>query len=117
MIRPAALLWIGASVIVAIALFLIVYRVKGLEKELTALNQEAVVREEAIHVLKAEWSFLNRPDRLAELAQRHLALQPVAPAQLTAAQTLDQPNVPAVPVSSSERLQDMLRRVTEGGDR
>lgn len=117
MIRPGALLWIGASVIVAIALFLIVYRVKGLEKELASLNQEAVAHAEAIHVLKAEWSFLNRPERLAELASRHLTLQPVVAAQLTASQMLDQPSTPAVPVSSGERLQDMLQRITDGGER
>ena len=33
-------------------------------------------------VLRAEWSYLNRPDRLSELASRHLALGPVAPVQV-----------------------------------
>lgn len=117
MIRPGALVWIGATVIVAIAMFLIVYRVKGLETELASLNQEALAHEEAIHVLKAEWGFLNRPERLAELAERYLALEPVSAAQLTAAKLLDEPPAAVAAASPSERLQDMLRRVTDEGER
>jgi len=116
MIRPGALVWIGASVIVAIALFFITYRVKHLEEELTSLNQEAVSQEEAIHVLKAEWSYVNRPERLAELAGRYLELKPVAAAQLSAARQLDVPVVPAASATNGEHLQDMLKRITQAGD-
>jgi hypothetical protein len=35
-------------------------------------------------VLLAEWSYLNRPDRLAGLAARHLDLSPMTPGQLGA---------------------------------
>mgnify|MGYP001387225464 CR=1 FL=1 len=82
MIRPALILWIGLPAIVTIALLLVSYQVKRLENELTALEREALVQQEEIHVLNAEWSFLNRPERLARLAERHLELAPVAPDQL-----------------------------------
>lgn len=82
MIRPALILWIGLPAIVTIALLLVSYQVKRLEYELAALEREALAQQEEIHVLNAEWSFLNRPERLARLAERHLELAPVAPAQL-----------------------------------
>jgi hypothetical protein len=39
-----------------------------------------VVRERT-QILRAEWALLNEPDRLRQVAQRHLALEPMAPAQ------------------------------------
>ena len=81
MIRPALILWIGLPLIVTIALLLVSYQVKDLENELAALDRAALAQQEEIHVLKAEWSFLNRPERLARLAARHLDLGPVTPTQ------------------------------------
>ena len=82
MIRPALILWIGLPAIVTIALLLVSYQVKGLENELAALERAAITQQEEIHVLNAEWSFLNRPERLARLAERHLELTPVVPRQM-----------------------------------
>ncbi len=112
MIRPGALVWLGAIVLMAITLFLITYQVQSVEKETAALNREAVAQEEAIHVLKAEWSYLNRPERLAALAERHLGLQSVAPAQLIAAKEFSAPPSPKRAARGEERLQDLLNRVT-----
>ncbi len=111
MIRPGVLVWIGAIVLMAITLFFITYEVQSVEKEVAALNREAIAQEEAIHVLRAEWSYLNRPERLSSLAERHLALQSVAPGQLIAAQHLDSLPVPKLAAQGDERLQDLLKRV------
>ncbi len=83
MIRPALILWIGLPAIVTIALILVSYQVQSLENELETLEHAAIAQQEEIHVLKAEWSFLNRPERLARLAGRHLELAPVIPAQMS----------------------------------
>lgn len=78
------LVWLTLVAVTAFALFAASYRVKGLEDELAAVERERAVAERSIHVLRAEWSFLTRPDRLAELAGRHLAIRPIAPAQVVA---------------------------------
>ena len=83
MIRPALILWIGLPAIVTIALLLVSYQVQSLENELETLEREAIAQQEEIHVLRAEWSFLNRPERLARLAGRYLELVPVTPSQMT----------------------------------
>ena len=82
MIRPALILWIGLPAIVTIALLLVCYQVQSLENELETLERAAIAQQEEIHVLRAEWSFLNRPERLARLAGRHLELAPVTPSQM-----------------------------------
>jgi hypothetical protein len=83
MIRRSTLLWLLAAIIVGSGLYQLKYEVQAKEERLTRLNRQIQAEQEAIHVLNAEWAFLNRPDRLAELAGRHLEMNPVAPAQFT----------------------------------
>jgi hypothetical protein len=111
MIRPGVLAWIGAIVAAAVTLFLITYQVQHLDREIRTLKTAEVAETEAIRVLRAEWSFLNRPDRLAALAERHLQLSAVGTAQLTAAKTLEAPFEPKLTPPNTDRLQAMLHRV------
>ena len=56
-----------------------------LELQLAALDQKTAAERETLHVLRAEWSFLNRPDRLAQLSEELLPhLQPPAAHQIRA---------------------------------
>ncbi len=84
MIRPLTLIAVGLIALMSVALFQVKYEVRDLEVDLSVLNKQALADEEAIQVLKAEWSFLNRPDRLQALAERHLELEPVAALQVGA---------------------------------
>jgi len=83
MIRRSTLLWLLAAIIVGCGLYQLKYEVQAKEERLARLNRHIQTEQEAIHVLNAEWAFLNRPDRLAELAGRHLEMNPLAPAQFT----------------------------------
>lgn len=75
--KMATLAWIAAITVAALGLFHVKYQVQRLEGDLTGLQREIEGHQEAIHVLKAEWSFLNRPERIAALAARHLGLGPM----------------------------------------
>jgi len=72
MIRPAIMMWIGLAVLGAAALFFVKFEVQTLDEQLADLTIEKRAHEEAIHVLNAEWSYLNRPERLARLARRQI---------------------------------------------
>ena len=96
MMRGATLLWAALAAAVGTGLFLLKYEVQGEEQRLHALHKDIVDTREEIHVLKAEWSYLNDPLRLKEQAERHLGLHPLKPGQMAA---IDQ--VPmAVPASA-----------------
>jgi hypothetical protein len=84
MIRPTTILWMGLAGAVGFGLFQLKHEVQELEDEMFRLNRAIVGEQQAIHVLKAEWSYINRPQRLEALAARHLDLQPMQPAQLGA---------------------------------
>jgi cell division protein FtsL len=80
--RPAILLWLGITVALAFGVFIVAYEVRHMEEERDALTRTITVNQKAIHVLAAEWSYLNRPDRLKKLAARHLDLHPIEGSQL-----------------------------------
>jgi hypothetical protein len=84
MIRPLTLAAIGLLALLSVALFQLKYEVRGLEETLRDLDGQLAADDEAVQVLKAEWSFLNRPDRLQALAVTHLDLEPVVALQVGA---------------------------------
>lgn len=84
MMRGMTILWTGFALVVGVGLFLLKYEVQSLEDRLAGLNGGIRQNQETIHILKAEWSYLNDPERLRELNERHLALKPFKPEQIVA---------------------------------
>jgi cell division protein FtsL len=80
----------------SIAVFRITYQVDELEGRLHSLNNEILDEQETIHILKAEWSYLNDPHRLEVLAKRYLGLEEMTGEQLINMETLDQQVPPTV---------------------
>lgn len=73
-----AVTWLIAVTFAALAVFYVSQTAERLDREL-ALQQRAILQhQEAIHVLEAEWSYLNRPERISLLAERYLALAPLS---------------------------------------
>lgn len=81
--RSVLLAALSLLAIVAFGLYRLESDVRDMERQLAALNAELLREEQTIHVLSAEWAYLNGPDRLQDLAARHLTLTPVLPSQIT----------------------------------
>lgn len=81
--RPTSFVLMALAAAAGGVLFHVSFEVSELDDRLATLNHEIRNDRDAIHVLRAEWSFLNQPERLEELARRHLDLMPVSGAQLT----------------------------------
>ena len=86
--RQTTIFTIFLAAVMSIALFYLNFEVAGLEDELDSLNKTIMSDRETIHVLKAEWSHLNDIDRLRDLAERYLEMQPTAPNQIKQVQGL-----------------------------
>jgi len=82
MIRPTSFILMVLAAAAGGALFQVAFEVSELDDELARLNHDIRTDRDAIHVLRAEWSFLNQPERLEELTLRHLDLRPVSGAQI-----------------------------------
>ncbi|HVR66241.1 MAG TPA: hypothetical protein VMT98_06355 [Verrucomicrobiae bacterium] len=82
MITRATLIWAVLAIAAGFGLFQVSYRVASLEEELNKVNRQIVNERERLHALQADWSYLTNPARLADLARRHLPLQPLAAEQM-----------------------------------
>ena len=75
-----------------VALAYVIYQVKyesrALDAEIATLAKQIDEERDGIAVLRAEWSLLNRPERIERLAQKYLKLAPAKPTQLVTVDTV-----------------------------
>lgn len=103
MIRRATIVWGSLAAAAGCLLFNASYRAESLQDQLASLRNQIADEERQIRVLKAEWSFVNQPQRLKDLVQRHLLLEPAQGSQIA-----DISDIPA--------RADMVTRVAEAAD-
>lgn len=77
------LVWLVMASGVGYAVYQLKYEVIQLEGQLNRLNRRIATDQEAIRILKAEWSFLNQPQQLEGQAKRFLDLEPMMGRQFT----------------------------------
>ena len=90
MIRLSMVLWVSAIALAAVFLYEVKHRVQDLEEQLAEVHGDILRDQEAIQVLKAEWSYLNRPGRIAQLADRYLELKPIQASQIASFREMPQ---------------------------
>src|SRR5262245_17502797 len=64
------------------------YEARALDEDIGGLRKDIETERDAVAVLRAEWSLLNRPERIERLAQKHLKLAPARPQQLVTLDTV-----------------------------
>jgi cell division protein FtsL len=94
MIRIGPLLWLVLVALASIGTFQLKYRVQAQEQELTRLDRQIQRDRDDIQVLHAEWAHLNEPNRLSDLARRHLDLAPVSGVQIVRFEALPDRPIP-----------------------
>ena len=82
MFRISTLLCIALFLGGAFGLYQVKYEVHDLRAEVKALEAELAGEREALHVARAEWAYLNHPERLQRLVEAHLNVTPLSGAQL-----------------------------------
>ena len=96
MIRIGTFVWLAVLTMIGVGLYQVELGVLEKESELRQINRQIEANREASRVLEAEWSYLNDPTRLADLARRYTDLAPVTPTQISGfAQLL--PRLPDTP--------------------
>lgn len=99
MIRTSTFLWVGLAGALGVGVYQMKHQMLAQESVVQTLNRQIVEEQRAIHVLRAEWAYLNQPQRLQALAQRHLDMRQLAPGQI--GRTADLPRRPTDPSVAS----------------
>jgi hypothetical protein len=99
--RVTRLLWPLLFAGLVIGLYNLKAQVEDQEKELARIQRAIEDEREAIQVLRAEWSYLNHPERLRRLAAAKLDLQPVVQRQMASMERLAQRLAEAAPIESA----------------
>ena len=64
------------------------YKARALDEDISGLRKDIETEQDAVAVLRAEWSLLNRPERIERVAAKYLKLAPARPQQLVTLDTV-----------------------------
>ena len=106
MIRPLTALSLIMAASAGLYLYQVKHRTLLLDREIAATMHETEALHAKVGLLQAEWALLNQPDRLADLATRHLALKPLAPTQFVPMAELERHLPPVVATSAAPETTD-----------
>ena len=81
-LRPSTVLWMIFLACGFFGLYTVKYKVQAVKGEVAAAERQLLEEKKALHVLDAEWSYLNRPERLAQLSDKYLQFASVKGQQL-----------------------------------
>jgi len=82
MMRSATFAGLMVGSLLAVFVFAVKYEVQDLEVEFGELNRGIEQERQSIHVLLAEWSLLNEPARIRDLARTYLGLEGMSVGQV-----------------------------------
>ena len=88
MLRFVNICLVLGLVALAYGIYQVKYEARGLDADIASLGKKIDEERDAIAVLRAEWSLLNRPERIERLAQKFLKLAPAKPFQLVTLETV-----------------------------
>lgn len=86
-LRKITLFSMAGTFFLASGVFYIKYQVLDVAKELGGVNKQIFEMQESLQVLKAEWGYLNKPQRLASLSGKFLKLEPTRVTQVASLST------------------------------
>ncbi|HBF61617.1 MAG TPA: hypothetical protein DDW48_09425 [Methyloceanibacter sp.] len=69
-------------VALAYVIYQVKYEARSLDEKIVVLERQIEEERDALAVARAEWSLLNRPERIERLAKKYLELSPAQPRQL-----------------------------------
>jgi hypothetical protein len=77
-----SILWFLFTIVIGSCYFVLTNDVQNLEKQLAQINNEIESDIRDIHILEADWSELNNPERLRALAGKYISLDFIKPEQI-----------------------------------
>jgi len=112
MSRLATVIWMVVIVAAALMLYMVKYQVQAIRNQATETASELEAEKEALHVVNAEWAYLNRPERLQQLASKYLAASDMTVDQVAQIEAIP---FPSQTVASNEAPGKSMQPVSFSG--
>ena len=114
----STVVWMVVIVFAAFMLYKVKYQVQTLKTQVAETAHELEQEKEAMHVMAAEWAYLNRPDRLQKLASKYLASSDLTVDQISEIETIPFQGQSVASVDAEEGIHPVAAHVRrEGGMR
>ncbi len=78
----STILWGVLFLVGALGLYMVKYKVQAIRTEVAVTEKQLREEKKNLHVLDAEWTYLNRPDRLRQLSAKYLDVKPAHAQQI-----------------------------------
>ena len=110
MIRLSNVAWLAVIVIAAFMLYKVKYEVQTLKNQVAETSHRLEQEKQALHVVAAEWAYLNRPERLQKLAMKYLASSDVTVSQIADIEAIPFPGQSVASIDSEEGMKPVSYR-------
>tara|TARA_B100000519_G_scaffold184237_1_gene178433 strand:+ start:238 stop:669 length:432 start_codon:yes stop_codon:yes gene_type:complete len=82
MTRAVTIIGLIMTILIGTGTYWVSHQVERLEKRYAEIQSDILAEQESIHVLQAEWSYLNNPERIERLSQQYLSLAQIEVLQM-----------------------------------
>jgi cell division protein FtsL len=82
MTRAVTIIGLVLTILIGTGTYWVSHQVERLEKRYAEIQSDILAEQESIHVLQAEWSYLNNPERIERLSQQYLSLAQIEVLQM-----------------------------------
>jgi len=113
--RLSTMVWILLSVVGMFMLYKVKYEVQTLKTQVAETSRELEQQRHALHVVAAEWAYLNRPDRLKKLADKYLGSSELTVGQIAEIDAIPFPSKSMAAVDTDEGMRPVSARISKEG--
>ena len=106
--------WMAIIALGAFGLYLVKYSVQEVQRDVARLEAKLKQEKETMHLLRAEWAYLNRPERLHKLAQGRVETQPVTTANIIDVTRLPEREAGLADMDAGQS-NELMHQVSSGG--
>lgn len=110
--RLSTVVWMLLFVASAFLLYMVKYQVQYLRQQVAETSRELEQERESLHVVQAEWAYLNRPERLQILAREYLASSEMTASQVADIQAIPFPRQLQASMDDNSGIQPVAARVS-----
>lgn len=105
MIKLISVIGMVIAVVCSFGLYQLKHQTDIAEREVAGLKTQLAKEQEYVHILHAEWNYINRPENIKQKVEAHLAgMEEMKPDQL-----VDVSEIPYRPLSLEDLLGDIER--------